>query len=201
MANVNTPFGLSPFRTSGNTFNGRATLYSIPSADGSAYYLGDAVKQATSGDANGVPNVQKATGTDTLRGVIVAIFPVFPGNSIQGVPLALENPSIPATKTNAWYVAVADDTAEVYMVQDDGITTANLVAASCNKNFSLTITAGATAQSQSASVILSSSFATTNTLNMKCMGLAPIPGNVFGSYAKWVCRINVHELAGSTVGI
>jgi hypothetical protein len=109
--------------------------------------------------------------------------------------------SIPATKTHAYYVMVDDDPSSIFCIQDDGITTGKLVAASCNLNFSLTVTAGATTSSASATVILSSSFATTSSLNMKAMGLLQIPGNVFGAYARWVCRINEHELGQPTAGV
>lgn len=203
MANTNAPFGLEPIRGgAGYNYSAAATLYSIPSTDTNAYYLGDAVKAAASGDANGVPNVIKITnGTDTLRGVIVGILPVYPQPSIQGTPLTLENPTIPSTKTTAYYVMVDDDPDSIFAMQDDGITTSKLVAASCNLNFSFTVTAGATLQSASASVILSSSFATTSTLNMKAMGLLQRPNNTFGSYAVWVCRINEHELGQPFQGV
>lgn len=207
MANSNTPFGARVLRGGGTyAFNDRGTMYSIPTSDSSnAYYVGDEVKAAASGDANGIPNVTKITnGTDAIRGFITGIFQpgMFPNAaSIEGTPLALENVYVPATKAAPYYVLVDDDPSSIFVMQDDGITTAKLVAASCNLNFSITVTAGATNQSASGSVILSSSFDTTNTLCMKAMGLAPIPGNVFGAYAKWVCKVNVHELTGSVAGV
>jgi len=166
-------------------------------------YMGDTVKAAASGDTNGVPNVTKITnGTDAIRGVIVGIAPTLIGaQSIQGTALSLETNYIPATHGRIWYVLVEDDPTTVFMMQDDGITTANLVAASCNLNFNYTVTAGSTTNSSSGSVILSSSFATTNTFSMKAMGLAQLPGNAYGAYAKWLCRINVSELTGSFAGV
>lgn len=205
MANLNTPFGLAVVRGGGSyAGNQQTTLYSIPVTDSTnAYYMGDTVKAAASGDVNGVPNVTKITnGTDAIRGVIVGISPVPIGSTtIQGTALSLETNYVPATKLAPWYVLVEDDPTTVFMMQDDGITTANLVAASCNLNFNYTVTAGATTNSSSASVILSSSFATTNTFSMKALGLAQIPGNAFGAYAKWLCRINVSELTGSFAGV
>ncbi len=202
MANQNTPFGLVPVRgMAGYAYNAQGTTYRIPSTDQVAYYLNDPVIAAAGADANGVPNVAIATGTSTLRGVIVGIYPVYPGLSIQGTPLALEYMSIPATKAHDYYVIVDDDPTSMFMVQDDGITANKIVAASANLNFSLTITAGATVQSLSATVILSSSFAVTNTLNMKAVGLAQIPNNTFAAYAKWLSRINMHELTGGVAGV
>jgi hypothetical protein len=210
VANVNAPFGLQVYRGGGTyAFNNQGTVYSIPTSDSSnAYYLNDIVKAAAGGDTNGVPNVTKITnGTDAIRGSIVGIYQpgMNPANSIQGFPLSLENNYVPATKAAPYYVLVDDDPTTIFVMQDDGITTAKLVAASCNLNFTITVAAGATTNSKSASVILSSSFATTNTLCMKAMGLAPgvFYGvqNAFGAYAKWLCRINVSELTGSFAGV
>ena len=204
MANTNTPFGFQVIRGGGAyDFNAQGSVYSIPSTDNNAYYLGDAVKAAASGDTNGVANVALITnGTDALRGAITGIFPVYPGlASIAGNALSLETTNIPATKSQIYYVLVDDDPTSIYCVQDNGITTGNIVAASCNLNSSFTQTAGASTTSPSASVLLSSSFATTNTLNLKLVGLVQIPGNSFAAYAKWQVRINVSELTGSFAGV
>lgn len=203
MANVNTPFGLKPQRGGGAySFNEQGSLYSIPSTDNNAYYLYDVVKGAASSDANGVSNVVKITnGTDAIRGSIIGILPVYPGVSIAATALALETSNIPATKAKIYYVLVDDDPTTVYTVQDNGITTGNLVAASANLNSSLSIAAGATTNSLSGTTLLSSSFATTNTFVMKLFGLAQIPNNAYGAYAKWNARINVSELTGSFAGV
>jgi len=172
------------------SFNAQGNLYSIPSSDGSAFYLSDCVIHAASSDAQGVPNVAKAVGTEPLRGTLQVILPVYAKPSLVGTALALETTNIPATKATSYYVVVDDDYTTVYSIQDDGITTANLVAASANLNSSVTVTAGASTTSPSASVLLSSSFATTPTLPIKLLGLVQQPGNEYGAYAKWQCRIN-----------
>jgi hypothetical protein len=200
MANTNKPFGLAPVRTIGATTTGQTTRYYIYSSDSDAYYIGDAVISAAQGDAAGTPGVAKALGTSTLRGVIVG---VEPANQLQGAlagdALNLERTSIPATKTRAYYVYVDDNPATVFSIQGDATAT-NQVATNSNKNFSMTVTAGATTVSDSATVLSSSTLNTTNTLNMKAMGLLQIPGNAYGAYAVWQCKINLHELnaAGTT---
>lgn len=206
---LNKPFGLSPIMTGdANMYNARVTRYRIPSTDGSIYSIGDAVKQASGADANGVPNVQKAAGTDTLRGVVVGVEnPSVNTVSLAGTVLDQTTTQIPATKTKDYYVYVVDDPGVMFMIQDDGITGANLVAASANKNFSLTVANPAQTFQLSATVILSSSFATTVGLNFKAVGLAQYPSlpggspNAFGAFAIWVARINQHELMGNQVGI
>lgn len=200
MANTNKPFGLAPVRTIGATTTGQTTRYYIYASDGDAYYIGDAVISAAQGDAAGTPGVAKATGTATLRGVIVG---VEPANQLQGAlagdALNLERTSIPATKTRAYYVYVDDNPATVFSIQGDGTAT-NQVATNSNKNFSMTVAAGSTTVSDSGTVLSSSTLNTTDSLNMKAMGLLQIPGNVYGAYAVWQCKINLHELsaAGTT---
>jgi len=74
MALVAKPFGLAPVRTAdANNFNQAGTRYYIPSGDGSAYYIGDTVISAAGADANGVPQIAKAIGTSTVRGVIIGV--------------------------------------------------------------------------------------------------------------------------------
>ena len=204
MANQNKPFGLAFTRSISGTTGEQTTRYYIPSTDNNAYYIGDAVISAAVGDALGTPGCNKATsGTEVLRGVIAGVEPV---NQLQaslvGSTLQLEQTSIPATKSHAYYAYVIDDPAAVFTIQGDGTAT-NQVATNSNKNFSLTIAAGATVQSLSGTVLNSASLNTTNSLNMKAMGLRQTPPdftNGYSAYAVWNCRINLHELsaAGTT---
>ncbi len=204
MANANTPFGLQVLRAGGvYDFNAQGNLYVVTAGDTNAMYLNDALMVAAGGDANGVPAITKNTaGTGLLRGSLQAILPtLYNPVSLVGTALDLEETNIPATKLRAYYVVVDDDPNTMYMVQDDGITTGNLVAASCNLNSSLTIAAGASTTSPSGTVLLSSSFATTNSLVMKLFGLVQGAsggagaGNAFGAYAKWQAKINASDMA------
>lgn len=209
MPTLNRPFGLAPFRNlSASNYNAAVERYCIPSTDGSAFYIGDAVCQVAGADAQGVPNVAKSASTTSYRGVIVGVEnPTVGGVSIQGTVIDNTRTSIPATKTRAYYVYVSDDPQTLFMIQDDGITTANLVAASANLNSSLTIAAPAQTFQLSATVLLSSSFAVTAALNTKLMGLAQAPvvaggvANSFGTYAVWIVKANQHDLMGNQLGV
>jgi len=206
MANVVAPFGLALAKTVNQAaFNAQTNLYYIPSSDSNAYYIGDVVKSLANADANGVPGVVKITnGTDTPRGFIVGIYPVNPSvntSDMSGPDLTLGQVSIPATKTRAWYVMVVDDPEAIFWVQGDSTAT-NQVAANSNKNASLTIAAPSNATYPlSATVINSSTIATTQGLIIRLMGLAQLPGNGFGANATWVGKFNQHELMGNTAGI
>lgn len=199
----NKPFGARPIATgAGSPWNGQANRYYIPSSDGNAYQIGSFVKSLAGADVNGVPGVVKSAGTDTHRGFIVGVESgEVNAASMNGTALDRTITSIPATKTRNYYVYVCDDPMVIFEIQDDGITTGNLVAASVNKNCSLTIADPSSDKQVSATVLLSSSIATTQGLCIKLMGLAPIPGNAFGAYAIWRARFNQHELMGNTAGV
>lgn len=203
MANINQPFGLVPVQNrNGGEWNGCTRRYYIPQADASAYYINDAVKSAANADANGVPAVQKAIGTDILRGVIVGVEVAAPeAPSMAGPDLGLSIVTIPAVKTRDYYVYVCDDPDVIFEVQGDAAA-GNQVAANANKNASLTITAPAAGIAYSATVVGGATIAVTAALNIKLCGLSQRrPTQGFGAFSIWLCYINQHELMGGTAGI
>ncbi len=176
-------------------------MYCIPAADTAAYYMGDVVKSLTTpgADGNGVLTVTKITGAETPRGFIVGFLGPVGGGSMQGLALDTTQVSIPATKSRDYYVMLCDDPNAVFTVQGDGTAT-NQVAAKASYCCTLTIAAPSPAtQPVSATCVASASINTTNTLTIRLLGLAPIPGNTFGAYATWLAKWNLHELtAGAT---
>lgn len=201
MANVIGPKGFVPSRyMNGSAWNGACNMYVIPSTDGSQFGVGDAVKSAAGGDANGIPAVAKAAGTDTVRGVIVGVLLANPNNpSLVGTVLDNTIQNIPATKAKDYYVLVVDDPQVLFEIQDDGL--AALTATSCNKNASFTVANPSGVQQGSASVLATGTVNTTNTLNLKIVGLSQKPNNAFGVNALWLVKFNEHELAGGTAGV
>lgn len=204
MANFVAPRGFVPSRyLDGSAWNGAVNMYAVLTSETNQINPGDTVKSAAGADANGIPAVTKITnGTDTMRGVVISCLIATPNNpSLVGTNLDLTIQNIPATKTKTYYVLVADDPTIIFEIQDDGITTANLVAANANKNCSYTVTNPTSPQQNSATVLLSSSFATTQALPLKLMGLVQKPNNTFGANATWLVRSNQHELMGNTAGV
>ena len=201
MANVNQPKGFVPSRyQNANPYTGAFNTYCIPSSDVNQYNVGDAVKTVVGGDANGIPNVTKAAGTDAVRGVIVGYVVAGVNNpSLVGVNLDLTLQNIPATKSKAYYVMVADDPDILFEVQDDGLSA--LTQTSANKNASFTVANPTSPGQNSASVLSTASVGTVNTLNLKIMGLVQKPDNAYGVNAKWLVKFNQHEFNSPTVGV
>lgn len=195
MANVNAPSGLSPvFHISGAPWNQQTRTYWIPSTDLLQYNIGDIVKSsagvAVANDLGyGSPLLVKAASGNVCRGVIV-------GCGVD--PLNLNIINIPATKTHDYYISVVDDPSVVFQAIDDGITTANLVSTAVGKNCNFTVTNPTSPSPVSATVLTSSSFATTNTHSLKIVGIRRNPANVIGAYCQWLVKFNTHELVTST---
>lgn len=202
MPNSIGPRGFVPSRyMDGSAWNGGCNMYVVLSTEGNQINIGDTVKSAANGDANGIPAMTKITnGTDTARGVVIGCLAANPNDpSLVGTMLDLTIQNIPATKTKNYYILVADDPNLLFELQDDGL--AALTATSCNKNASYTVANPTAPQQNSASVLSTASVATTSTLPLKIVGLAQKPDNAFGINAKWLVRFNTHELIGNTAGV
>jgi hypothetical protein len=78
MANTSKVFGLRLVGTSrGGAHTARIRMYFVPSSDGTAIFLGDAVKSGGSADSvTGCPTVAQAAAGDTIRGVVVGVNPI-----------------------------------------------------------------------------------------------------------------------------
>lgn len=194
MANVSAPSGLSPVQNGdGSPWNQQVSTYFIPQADGSAYYIGDIVKSLAGFDAATLaPHAIKAVAGDAARGVIVGI-EVDPDN--------LGRIFAPATKTRSYRIYVVDDPNVIFEMMDDGITGANLVTTAVGKNANFTVAAPSGVVPTSATVINSSTIATTADLPLKIIGLKRVAGNTAAAFARWLVRFNKHEFIGTTAGV
>lgn len=192
MPNVNAPSGMSPVRNGdGSAWNQQANLYYIPTADATAYYIGDLVKSLAGADANGVARLTKAVAGDTCRGVIVGVLTD---------PNALATITIPATKTKDYYIWVVDDANVWFEMQGDNAGT--LAATAIGKNANFTVAAPTGIVPFSATVLATATAATTSTLPLKILGLTQKEGQDFTANAKLLVRFNTHELGGiGTTGV
>lgn len=199
MANVSKPAGLSPVQyLNGAPWNGQARLYYIPSTDNNAFAIGDPVVPAGSADANGVMDVTLATAGvgNLVLGAIVG-WGVTRGGVLAD-PTNLNSTIIPATKTKNYYVAVADDPAILFSVQEGGAGAA-LAATDVGNNFDLK--SGTNNGYLSGWVLDNATAGTGATVQLKLVGLVQKPDNAFGAYAKWLVKINHHYYSAGSLGI
>lgn len=200
MANANQPNGLSPVKhLTGAPFNGQGNIYQIAAADTHGYAIGDPVISSGSGDANGIAGVTLAAATGPIRGVILGL-----GTS----PNLIANPNNlnstvrpAAAQATDWYAIVADSPDILFEVQEH--TNGTQLAATeigLNQVLYLGTNNGYSSGWQLASVT-DATPATTATLQVRLMGLVQRPGNSFGGNAKWLVKINAHELSAGTAGL
>lgn len=199
MANANRPSGLSPVKhLNGSPFNGQANIYQIAAANTNGFAVGDPVASSGSADANGVPGITVATaGTgNAIRGVIVGL-----GTAESGIfnPNNLNSIIRPAAaQTQDWYAMVVDSPDVIFEIQEVGTGTA-LTAANVGQNANLL--SGTNNGYLSGWQLNNAGTATTNTLQLRLLGLSRKANNAFGFYAKWLVLINNHELHAGTAGV
>lgn len=198
MANANRPSGLAPVKyLNGAPWNGQANVYCILQADGNAFAIGDPVASGGSSDSNGVASVTIGVAGAAMRGVIISAGGIVNGSYLAD-PTNLNTTVIPATKTKNYYVAVVDDPAVVFEVQEDSVGGA-LAAADIGLNANLV--AAANNGFLSGWMLDTSTKNTTATLNCKILGLVQRSDNAFGALAKVWVTLNNHEFKAGTAGV
>lgn len=196
MANANRPSGFSPVQyLNGAPWNGQVRTYSIDASYGTALYIGDPVISGGGADVNGVPNVVIGATTGALRGVIVGL------GRYEGESFNPDNLNLiyrPASDANVWYAKVVDDPNVIFEIQEESNGT-QLAATEVGLN---QISKSGTGNGYlSGWMIPSATGATPNTtatLQLRLLGLVRRRDNAFGAYAKWLVKINVHELGTGT---
>lgn len=190
MANSDTPFGLIPIGRNGGAYDGRVGRYYIPSTDGTACAVGDAVKLAGSADSRGVPTIARATAGDVPVGIIIGFEPI---------STALDVPDYRAAST-ARYALVADDPDILFIAQEDSVGGA-LAATDVGLNVDLIFGTPSATTGLSNVELDSSTATTTSTVDVQIRSLYDAADNVIGTNAKWVCGWNTHQYAKSRTGV
>lgn len=192
MANSNAPFGLAPRKyLSGAPYNGAVNLYSVPSGDGTAIFVGDLVTGVgTSQTINGVvyPDVAQSATGDVFQGVVVGVIPVTADSLIYR-----------AANTQR-ILAVADDPNLVFEIQESGGGTP-LTINDIGLNANVLVGSGSTTTGQSGMVLNDGTEQTTNTLDLKITGFVNDPTNTVGDYSRWFVRINRHRFVNQVAGV
>lgn len=203
MANVSKISGLAPVSyLNGSPWNGQAREYYIPSTNTLAFAIGDPVDLAGSADAKGVPSITLATagnnsGANRILGSVVGA-----GGSVYGAGLNsvnnLNTIIVPATKTQDYYVLVADDPNILFEIQEGGTGTA-LAATEVGLNCDLA--SGTNNGYVSGWVLDNAQTSTSANFQLRLWGLTQKPNNAFGTYAKWLVSINLHRRQAGVAGV
>ena len=199
MANPDKPMGLSPVQyLNGSPWNGQARLYSIAYNYNTALYVGDPVISSGTADTNGVPGITLAATSGAIRGVIVGI------GRKEGVianPSNLDRIYYPANGdgvNSPWYAMVVDDPNVIFEVQEHENGTA-LAATEVGLNtYLVSGTGNGYYSGWELSSTTDNTAVTTATVPIRLLGLVRRSNNAFGANAKWLVKINVHELGTGT---
>ena len=193
MANSDIPSGFRPVKhLSGSSWNGKANVYYIPSSDGTAVFVGDAVKSAGSADTTGkYPTVTQAAATDTIRGVVIG----FGDNPYTMIHPDTPNKSYRPAST-AMYCLVVDDPQVIFEIQEDSV--GNSIAATMvGLSTDIVVGTGSTTTGKSA-MELDSSDTATAAGQCKILRVANREDNALGDHCKWEVLIIEHEMLSST---
>lgn len=206
MANPNRPSGFTPsVYLNGSPWDGSSRLYSVAAGYGTALYIGDPCISSGTSDAFGTSGIVLGAATGALRGVIIGLYnagqvAAIPGGVSVG---SIVNSNIayrPAADPNIWYAAVVDDPNMLFTVQEESNAT-QIAATEIGLNTISKIgTGNGFLSGWQIPSVTGATPATTATLQLRLMGLVPVPAgtNVFGAYAKHLVKINVHELGSGT---
>ena len=199
MANNNAPFGLRPVgnMASGN-YPGKVTQYSVPSSDGTAIYVGDPVKLVgTSQFINGqtYADVAQAATGDVIVGVVV------------GTAADTRDSLLYRAASTQRVLYVCDDPNAVFEAQQVSTGTA-LTANDVGLNVNFVVAAGSTVTGLSGTTLDNTTEATTNTLDLKIVGMvnrADVdPGTAVATGAassRFLVRINRHQYVNQIAGV
>lgn len=191
MANEDKPRGLIPVQhISGSDWDGRYSIYYLPATDGTAVFIGDAVSLAGGADASGkYPSVTQATaGTgNALLGVVVGF-----GTQPQLMAMLPDLSKRYRLASEEMYVAVVDDPDVLFEIQEDSDGGA-IAVTDVMDNAPLIVGSGDTTTGMSGMEIDSSGVVAT-TEQLRLMRLVNREDNALGNQAKWLVRINEHQL-------
>ena len=199
MANNTVPFGLIPRKKiDSGVYNAGIQQFSVPASDATAIFVGDLVTQVgTSQFINGqvFSDIKQSATGDVFTGVVVGFLAdtrdslVYRAASTQRIALVMVDP---------------DAEFEVRQVAGGTPLTANDIGLNAN----IVGGAGNTFTGQSGMAINNTTEATTNTLDVKIIGMVSRPDNDPGAApgtgadsSAFIVRLNRHRYANQIAGI
>ncbi len=203
MANNSTPFG---FRWYGKMGGPASTIqtrrYIVPSSDGTAIYVGDAVKlvgtnltiAGMTGTNETLEIVAACSGTsDVPVGVVTGVDP------ISGVAIGSENFNrIYRPASTQMVIEVIDDPYATFYIMSNGTAVSGDTADNFSINFG---TAGSTSTGLSGMQLDESTHATTSTLQLKAIGQVNTPSNTPNALNTiYQVMFNIHAYKAGVTG-
>ena len=187
MANADVPFGFKPVANlDSSPWSGGTLECAILAADGTATFIGDAVKLSGTADADGVPSVVQCAAGDEIFGVVV---------SFDADRDDLSKQYREASTLRKCRVVPALDA--LFEIQEDSDGGA-LAITDVGNTFGIIVGSGDTINGTSAMELDSSDVAGSE---VQILGLARRPDNEVGNQAVWVVRINTSSLRGDGTGV
>lgn len=194
---TNAPNGLVPVKKlDGSAWTGATNSYTIASTYATALFRGDPVTILNDG----------TLGVGSAGAACVGVFWGVKWIDSTG-RVRFENywPGNPGVLTGSTVEAmVIDDPNTVFSIQEtSGTGTAGtpLALADVGLNANFLYTAGSTATGTSAVSLNNATENTTDTLNLKILGLDPTPGNAVGNFANWLVTLNNHRYKTGVTGV
>lgn len=164
MANADAAFGFRPVVGADSRY--RVVHAIIPSSDGTATFVGDAVKLLAAGSGGAYPAVIQCAAGDPVYGVVVGF---------EASPSALDDQYRKASTERVAKVVLAEG-AEFEVQSDDDTTALAIADVGLNANF--IVAAGSTVTGISGMELDSSSAATTSTLDLQIVRLVDRDDNL-----------------------
>lgn len=201
MANtVRTYGGLKPLEyMNGTPWNGKVREYLVPSGDGTALFVGDAVMPYTAGgtagtivngrDCEGMPTCVQAAAGDIFLGVVVGFLP--------NQDSLMTKHRVASTNRIA---LVVDDPNVLFEIEEINSGTA-LTSTEVGLNALVSVGAGNTTTGLSGMVLDNGSEVTTAASPLRIIGLVKRPDNNYGLGAKWIVAINDHSFRAGVAGV
>lgn len=190
MANKDAPRGLVPVGyLNGSPWNGKFNVYYLAAAEANNIGIGDPVALAGAADASGqFPTV--TLGTAGTGNPIIG-----PAIGFGTTPYIMINQDNLAQRyrpaDTAMYVAVVDDPAVIFEIQEVSGGTA-LTAAAVGNNAPFVVGTLNTTTGISATELNNAGEVAT-TENLRILRVAPVEGNALGEHCKWWVLINEHQ--------
>jgi hypothetical protein len=206
-SNNNTPFGLQPLQSAGDSYRPNTQVFYVAANTAAAFFLGDPViKSAASADANGIDGVVLATAgsTNKITGIVVGFLGGnagnFPGGSTGGffANSGTPGPFYKATSAaTAQYLLVETNPYALFVAQCSGNPASTVVG----KNANL-VSGNGSAYTGWSGWQVSATTGTSSSAQVSIVGFLQEVDNVIGSAnSKLIVRLNQSTELSPATGV